>query len=161
MVSSFHREAREMLRLGLIGCSVLLLASLSVAKGNTDEEAIRKLDAEWSAAAHSKDVEKTISFYAEDGSLLPDSGPKATGMAQIRDAWSHLLGMPGVDLTFAPTKIEVAKSGDMAYDVGTYQLKMNDAQGNPTTQIGKYVVVWKKQADKKWKVMADIFNEDK
>lgn len=146
----------------LIGCSVLLLASLAPAqKGNTNEEAIRKLDAEWSAAAQNKDVEKSISFYAEDAVFLPTNAPKAEGKAQIRDAWSHLLGLPGVALNFGPTKIEVAKSRDMAYDVGTYELKMNDPQGNPTTEIGKYVVVWKKQPDKQWKVVADIFNPDK
>ena len=72
-----------------------------------------------------------------------------------------MLALPGVSLSFVPTSIEVAKSKDMAYDVGTYELKLNDPQGNPTTQIGKYVVVWKKQADKQWKVVADIFNPDK
>jgi uncharacterized protein (TIGR02246 family) len=151
-----------MRKLGLVGCSVLLLASLSLAKKtSTDEEAIRKLDAEWSAAAQGKDVEKSVSVYAEDAVFLPNGAPIATGKTQIRDAWSHLLALPGVELKFAPTTIEVAKSKDMAYDVGTYQLKVNDPQGNPTTQIGKYVVVWKKQPDKQWKVVADIFNPDK
>jgi uncharacterized protein (TIGR02246 family) len=151
-----------MRKLGLIGFSVLLLASLSPAqKGITDEEAIRKLDAEWSAAAQNKDVEKSVSVYAEDGVMLPSNAPIATGKAQIRDFWSHMLASPGFAVSFAPTKIEVAESKDMAYDVGTYELKLNDPQGNPTTVIGKYVVVWKKQPDKQWKVVADIFNPDK
>jgi ketosteroid isomerase-like protein len=71
------------------------------------------------------------------------------------------MSMPGFSLTFAPTKIEIAKAGDMAYDVGTAELKLNDASGNPTTTVGKYVVVWKKQPDKQWKAVADIFNTDK
>ncbi|MGH9498560.1 MAG: YybH family protein [Terriglobales bacterium] len=150
-----------MRKLWLMGCSILLLVSLAAAKGSSDEDAIRKLDADWSAAAQSKDVEKTIAAYAEDAVFLPSGAPIATGKAQIRDAWSHLLALPGVDLKFSPTKIEVAKSRDMAYDVGVYQLKVNDPQGNPTIQIGKYVVVWKKQGDKSWKAVADIFNPDK
>ncbi len=60
-----------------------------------------------------------------------------------------------------PPKIEVAKSKGMAYDVGMYQSKVNDPQGNPTTIIGKYVVVWRKQPDNHWKAVADIFNPDK
>jgi uncharacterized protein (TIGR02246 family) len=150
-----------MRKLSLIGWSVLLLASLSAAKGSSDEEAIRKLDADWSAAAQSKDVEKSVAVYAEDAVFLPNGAPIAAGKTQIRDSWSHLMALPGVELKFAPTNIDVAKSNDMAYDVGTYQLKVNDPQGNPTTQIGKYVVVWKKQPDKQWKVVADIFNPDK
>lgn len=149
-----------MRKIWMIGCSMLLLAALSPAQGNKNEEAIRKLDAEWSAAAQNKDVEKTVSVYAEDGMVLPSKAPKATGKAEIREFWSHLLALPGIDLTFVPTKIEVAKSNDIAYDIGTYELKANDAQGNPATEIGKYVVVWKRQPDKQWKVVADIFNAD-
>jgi uncharacterized protein (TIGR02246 family) len=154
----------KMKKLGLIG--LLFLAGMGVSfaqkpKGNADEQAIRKLDKEWSAAADSKDAEKTVSFYAEDGSAFPYNAPIATGKEQIRQMWSHLMSLPGFSLSFAPTKIEVAKSGELAFDVGTFVLKANDAQGNPTTTVGKYVVVWKKQANKQWKVAADIFNTDK
>lgn len=146
----------------LIGGAVLLVASLAMAgKTTTDEEAIRKQDTAWSAAAQSKDVEKTISFYADDASVLPAGSPKATGKEQIRAVWTHLLTELKADLSFGPAKIEVAKAGDMAYDIGTYELKVKDAQGNPMTEIGKFVVVWKKQPDKQWKVVADIFNADK
>ena len=142
----------------LAGC-VFLLASF--AQAQKDEDVIKKLDSDWSAAAQSKDVDKTVSFYAEDGSVLPTHAPIATGKAQVREVWAHLLSLPGVKVSFAPMKIDVAKSKDMAYDVGTYELTMNDDKGNPGTEIGKYVVVWKKQADKQWKVVADIFNPDK
>jgi len=131
------------------------------ANPNPDEQAIRKLDKDWSAAAQSKDVAKTISFYADDASALPFNAPIASGKDQIRDLWTHLTSMPGFSLTFGPTKIEVAKSGDLAYDVGTFELKANDAQGNATTQLGKYVVVWKKQSDKQWKAILDMFSTDK
>ena len=151
-----------MRRSAVVLCSVLLLAALLPAiAGASDEAAIRKLDVEWSAAAQSKNVDKTVSFYAEDGSVLPANAPKATGKEQIRAVWAHLLTELKADVSFAPTKIEVSKSGDLAYDIGTYELKVKDPQGKAVTEIGKYVVVWKKQSDKQWKVMADIFNADK
>jgi len=129
--------------------------------GTADEQAIRKLDKEWSAATQSKDAGKMLAYYAEDASALPFNAPIATGKEQIQKVWTGLMAMPGFSLSFAPTKIEVAKSGDLAYDVGAFELKFNDANGKPTTEIGKYVVVWKKQADKQWKAVADIFNTDK
>jgi ketosteroid isomerase-like protein len=49
----------------------------------------------------------------------------------------------------------------MAYDVGTFELKLNDAQSAAMTIPGKYVVVWKKQKGGSWKAEADIFNTDK
>jgi uncharacterized protein (TIGR02246 family) len=148
--------------------SVVLVAAVGIVgsgvaqgKRTENEEAIRKADAEWSHAAEAKDLEKTVSFYAEDGSVLPFGAPIATGKEQVRQVWSHLMSLPGFSLTFAPTKVQVAKAGDLAYDVGTFALKLNDAQGNATTTPGKYVVVWKKQADGAWKAVADIFNTDK
>ena len=64
-------------------------------------------------------------------------------------------------LRFTPAKIEASKSGDMAYEIGTFELKLNGPQGNGTTSPGKYVVVWRKQPTHNLKAVADIFNTDK
>jgi ketosteroid isomerase-like protein len=156
------------MKTGMIATAVglLLIAGTAIsvaqkANPNPDEQSIRKLDKEWSAAAGSRDVDKTVSFYADDASALPFNAPIATGKDAIRQVWTHLTSLPGFALTFGPTKIEVAKSGDLAYDVGTFELKANDAQGNSTTTVGKYTVVWKKQPDKQWKAIVDMFSTDK
>src|SRR5882757_11117284 len=73
------------------------------ANPNPDEQAIRKLDKDWSAAAGSKDVDKTVSFYSDDASALPFNAPIANGKDQIRQVWAHLTSLPGFALTFGPT----------------------------------------------------------
>src|SRR5882762_5615852 len=98
---------------------LLFAATASLAQKsnpNPDEQAIRQLDKDWSAAAQSKDVDKTVSFYADDASAFPFNAPIATGKEQTRQVWAHLTSLPGFSLTFSPTKIEVAKSSDLAYD---------------------------------------------
>jgi uncharacterized protein (TIGR02246 family) len=145
---------------------VLILAAAAGAQGkdtksSSAEKAIRDLDTAWSQAAQSKDLEKMVSYYADDASALPFNAPIATGKDLIRQLWSALMAKPGFSLTFAPTRITVAKSNDLAYEAGTFELKMNDAQNNPTTTNGKYVVCWKKQPKGDWKVEYDIFNTDK
>ncbi len=154
---------KSSMRLTAVALLLIAATAISIAQKpnpNPDEQAIRKLDTDWSAAAGSKDVDKTVSYYADDASAFPFNAPIATGKEQIRQVWAHLTSLPGFALSFSPTKIEVAKSGDIAYDIGTFELKTNDAQGNVSTEVGKYVVVWRKQ-DKQWKVVADIFNTDK
>jgi ketosteroid isomerase-like protein len=37
---------------------------------------------------------------------------------------------------------------------------MKDPDGKPMKDRGKFIEVWKKQADGKWKVVADMFNSD-
>lgn len=125
-----------------------------------DEKAIRETDAQWSKTAGANDLEGTVAFYTDDASLLPPNAPIATGKQAIRAVWAGLLG-PGVSLSWQPTKVEVARSGDLAYLVGTYQLTVKDPKGASMTDKGKMVEVWKKQADGKWKAVADIFNSDK
>ena len=130
------------------------------ASARADEQVIRDLDVEWSRAAENKDPDKFATFYSETGSALPFNAPIATGRAKVRELWRTLMAKPGFSLRFAPTHIEVAASRDLAFDVGTFVLSLNDDKGVSMTIPGKYVVVWKKQ-DREWKVEADIFNTDK
>src|ERR1700722_8017413 len=124
-----------------------------------DEKAIRDLDAQGSKAAAARDVDGTVSYYSDDASLLAPNAPIASDKQSIRSSWASLLG-PDTSLSWQANKVEVARSSDLAYLVGTYQLNTKDAQGKPVSNNGKFVKFWKKQADNKWKVVADIFNSD-
>ena len=150
----------------LVACLVGIVAATGANSGSSpvdrsaDEAAIRKIDAAWSHAAETKNLDGIVGPYAADGSVLPFNAPIGTGAVGIRQVWSSLISKPGFYLSFAPTKIAVAKSGDLAWEVGTFELKLNDAQSNPMTIPGKYVVTWNK-FDGTWKATADIFNTDK
>jgi uncharacterized protein (TIGR02246 family) len=127
---------------------------------STDERTIRDLETQWSKAAAEKDLEKMLSFYADDATVLPANAPAATTKDNARRLWTDLFASAGLALSWRTIKVEVAKSGEMAYATGTYELTTNDASGNPTTDHGKYLTVWEKQSDGKWKCAADIWNSD-
>jgi len=127
---------------------------------SADEAAIRESVVAWSKAAGRKELERCLSFYTEDACVLPFNAPIAQGKDQIRHVWSMLMSNPGYSLRFGPTKIEVARSGDLAYEIGTFDLTLASDAGKPNAMSGKYVVVWKKQANGMWKTAADIFNTD-
>jgi uncharacterized protein (TIGR02246 family) len=124
------------------------------------EKALRDLDAQWSAAAGAKDVDKTVSFYSNDAIVMPPNASAATTKESIRSAWKEMLASPGAAISWRTTKVEVAKSGDLAYVSGTYEETMTDGSGKPVKDHGKYVEVWEKQADGTWKCGADIWNSD-
>jgi ketosteroid isomerase-like protein len=152
------------LNLALCGCLALLLiaSGCNQAPPDTraaDEAAVRDADVQWSKTAGAHDLEGTIAFYSDDATVLPPNAPAATGKQAIRALWAPMVA-PDASISWEAGKVEVARSGDLAYTAGTYQLTMKDAQGNPVPDKGKFLEVWKKQADGKWKTVADIFNSD-
>ena len=71
-----------------------------------------------------------------------------------------MFASPGLVITWKPTKVQLAKSGDMGWVSGTYELTMNDASGKPIDDRGKYLEVWEKQTDGNWKCTADMWNSN-
>jgi uncharacterized protein (TIGR02246 family) len=123
-----------------------------------DEAAIRAADAAWSKAAGEKDLERTVSYYADGAVLMAAGSPLASGKDAIKKGFTEMMANPGFALSFAPTKVEVSKAGDLAYEIGDYSLTFSDKKGKPLTTKAKYVVVWGKQADGSWKVLVDAPN---
>lgn len=123
-----------------------------------DEAALKQWDDEWAKAASAKDVDKTVSYYADGALVLPPNGPTLTTKDEIRKAWHDMLTAPGFKGGWKSTKIEVARSGELAYVSGTWEFTMNDASGKPAVDRGNYLEIAKKQADGSWKCVADIWN---
>jgi ketosteroid isomerase-like protein len=140
--------------------SLAVVVGVSAADTKGIEQNLRDLDDQWSTAAGMKDLEKTVSFYSEDAIVMPPNAPAATTKEAIRKVWQDLLASPGLVMRWKTTKVEVANSGDLACISGTYDMTMNDPSGKPVNDHGKYVEVWEKQADGKWKCGTDIWNSD-
>lgn len=121
-----------------------------------DEAAIHAAVKEWSASAQAKDADKFCSFYAEDGVIMLEDAPDISGKAAIREGMGGMMQDPNFALSFAADKVVVARSGDLAYETGTYTMTLSDAKKQPSTEKGHYVVVWQKQADGVWKVVRDV-----
>jgi ketosteroid isomerase-like protein/quercetin dioxygenase-like cupin family protein len=131
----------------LTGCGA---PSVNVEK---EREALLQTDREWAGTI--KDTDKFLSYFASDATVYPPGMPMATGSAQVRETITKMMSAPGFALTFAPTKAVVSASGDVGYTAGTY-----DASMGGVAEKGKYITVWKKQADGSWKATDDIFNAD-
>src|SRR5271168_4542113 len=91
-----------------------------------DEAAIRAASAAWSQAATSKDLDKAVSFYADAALILPEKAPAVRGNENIRKNWAPLLALPGPGLSWQTSSLDVARSGDLAYETGTYNFVTTD-----------------------------------
>ena len=75
------------LRLSVVLAVFTGAVSLGVAQisgQSADQNEIRKADTAWSHAAETKELDKFVSFYADDASAFPFNAPIANGKEQIR-----------------------------------------------------------------------------
>jgi uncharacterized protein (TIGR02246 family) len=144
-------------------CVFFLAAGCEKAPVDTrpqDERAIREADAAALQAVQTRDVDRAVANYAADASWLPPNAPAVSGKDAIRAGWSRLMASPGFAIDWQIDKVEVARAGDLAYTLYTYQLTTQGPDGKIATDRGKDMAVWKKQADGIWKIVADTFNSD-
>jgi ketosteroid isomerase-like protein len=124
------------------------------------EDAVRKADADWVRAAQTKKVDDWVAFYSEDAVILPPNDNTVAGKANLSKPIGDLLALPGLVISWQPTKVEVAKSADLAYLYGTYQMTATGPDGKPIQDHGKMLEIWKKQADGSWKCAVDTWSSD-
>jgi len=136
------------------------VSSSAQKKNSTAEDAIRAADQGWEHVFGMKDLKASVDFCAEDASFMPPNSPIATGKQAIGQVFTGFFAIPEIKLNWHPTKIGVARSGELGYSVGVYEMSFKDPAGKQVTDRGKYVTVWKKQSDGSWKVVNDIFNSD-
>ena len=123
-----------------------------------ETEAIRKADADWNTAMGSRNVDEFVNYFADDGVLMMPNMAAMNGAEAIRAGVSPM--MSAMQVSWTATNADVAASGDLGYTTGTYQASMTMPDGTTHPDNGKYVTIWKKQADGSWKVVVDIFNSD-
>ena len=141
----------------LFGAFITLFAAqASACNVQAEQQKIREVSKRWVAAVARKDTKAIGNLYTADGMFFPPNSPRVDGQQAIEKAWGGLLKLPGVTLTFQPTRIDISKACDMGVDIGTYELGFDTKKGRVKDR-GKYVVVWKKTGDI-WKAFTDIFN---
>lgn len=112
--------------------------------------------AEFETAFNGKDAAAVAELYTEDAAIFPPDAPRIDGKEGIGKYWGGAIEAGLSDL--ALSAVEIEDSGNSAYEVGTFSLKA-PAEGGASTDVkGQYIVIWKKDADGKWRLHRDIWN---
>ena len=121
---------------------------------------LRAADSALTAAVEAKDPARTASFYALDATMLPVAEPTIMGRAGIEQEWAKVFGIPGFRNVARITHLEVARGGSLGYTQGTYETEMVETNGSPAVERGKWVTIWRRDANGGWSIAVDIFNTD-
>ena len=118
--------------------------------------AIEEGNAKFGKAVRKGDGAAIAALYAEDATLLPPDSDMIKGLGGIEAFWKGGLQMGIKEAVL--TTVDVSAAGELAYEIGTFALKVQPEGKEPIGQKGKYVVVWKKAPDGSWKLHVDIWN---
>ena len=127
-------------------------ASLSEA----DLAAIGEVRAAMVNASLTGDADAGAALYAEDAIQLPPNAPAVRGRAAIREADAAL----GALSTFELRPEETWGVGDFAYDRGTYSLSVQMPDTATYREVGKYLVLLRRQTDGSWKMTTAMWSSD-
>ena len=142
----------------ICACAFALTTHFSFAKSDDDAKTLTALDNDWSKAAVARDVSKVASFYADDASVYPPNEKMVKGRAAAQKLWGEALNTPGYTISWKT--VSAGTDGNLGYTAGTYTESMKAADGKTTNGTGKYLCVWRKGSDGKWKAIHDMWNSD-
>jgi ketosteroid isomerase-like protein len=125
----------------------------------TEAELVGQLLLDWDNAVNSGDSAQTAALYADGGVMMPPDAPAMVGREAIQ---SHLDTMHAVGkLTVKDSLLGSHKSDDAIGAHGTWTIDIAPAEGDPMQDSGRWIGMWKLQADGSWKIARNIWNSDR
>lgn len=149
----------------LILVSTMMLIITACTQNTIDQQAeaekLMEMSRSWAKSVKDKDVEKMLSYWAEDAIVMSPNEPSVVGIEALRGMVERSMNIPGFEINWEPQKAYVSKSGDLGYVIiKNYMTMPVDTLGNTRTIFNKGVEIWKKQENGTWKNVIDISNSD-
>jgi uncharacterized protein (TIGR02246 family) len=116
-------------------------------------QAIEESNAMFVQAYNRGDAAACAANFLEDGAILAPNQPAVLGKQAVEGFFKGMIEELGG--TGAIEIVEVDAAGDLAYQSATYSFESNEG-----SDAGKFVEVYKRQADGSWKIRLTIFNSD-
>lgn len=136
----------------------LLMTGACTRPVDTDHETQTLLaaDSAWQAVASAgEDADSVLSFWTDDARVVMPGQVTLQGKDAIRQMITGSFATPGFRVTWVPERAVVSASGDLGYTVGTNAFTVPDSAGVPATMAGRYIAVWRKGTDGRWRCVED------
>jgi ketosteroid isomerase-like protein len=146
-----------------IGLAVLMMASASLAPAQQASDpklaglraAIDSGNAEYIRGFGAGDAAQVAAAYAPDGGRFSGGGHIARGTSAIRADVAKLIHEVG-PITVTLTTLDVWLMDDRAYETGKWTYAWAKKGGGLTTIGGRYVTIWGRQSNGRWRIVADV-----
>jgi|SRR5579862_1320157 len=116
------------------------------------------LEAKFAADTAKGGGEAFAKWFADDAVTLSNGQAPVVGQAAI--AADTKWAAADYQLIWKPEGGRMGPAGDMGFTWGHYEGHFKQKDGTPGVTTGRYMTVWKKQADGSWKVALDASNNE-
>ena len=142
-------------KLHLLSIVAFSLAAILPAGAADDvEQAIRSQVEVFEQALNAGNGTQVGALYTEDAIAFPPGSPRVEGREAIGKLWQSVIDSGAKDFELEAVEIGAGPE-KTAYEVGRVSLA---TPGGPAE--GKYIVIWKQDDDRVWRLHRDIWNMD-
>lgn len=125
-----------------------------------ERQRLLERDAEWAALSSAgQDVERILSFWADDAVVYPPGMPTVRGKAALRSYVQGALATPGFHITWTSSEATLSPDGQLAYVLSTNAVTMPGPAGQLATTRGRGMTVWHREPEGVWRCAVDIWND--
>jgi len=136
---------------------ILVVAACAPAPQPVSSEVLMEADRAFDAAVAAGGTDAWVSWFAEDGAMIQPGLGEVRGHAAVRQTMGAL-DDANVSLRWQPERADIAASGDLGWTTGSYVSEVSTPDGTTQRATGRYVSIWRLQADGTWKVVMDLGN---
>jgi uncharacterized protein (TIGR02246 family) len=134
-------------------------AAATSADAGAARQAIDSANARFADAMKRGDTTAMASNYSDDAIVMMPGVEAWRGRDAVRKGFAGFVSQAPVK-EFTGKTDDVMVAGDVAVETGTYEMTLQPKGGKEIKDKGKYLTIWKRQADGSWKIVRDINNSD-
>jgi ketosteroid isomerase-like protein len=147
-----------------LAVTLAALFLISCAQQQPDLAALRKTVDAYNAASRESmltgNSDKLMSYYEDDALEMAPNMAVMKGKDAIRAFQNSMskMGMKFNAVTFETSDLQAG--GKVAYEIGSYDMTITMAPMGEMKDNGKYIALWRQQADGAWKVHAEMWSSN-
>ena len=152
-----HHYAAVVMSLMLFACARMTPPTFDAA---SEGAKLLQRDREWAdLATAGRDVEKVVSYWADDAVVLEPGQAPVEGKAAIRAMVTSSFASPGFRIHWVSQMPIFSPDGKMAYMRATQEMNVHGPNGEPMTLRLQGYTVWRLDADGQWRCVVDIASD--
>jgi uncharacterized protein (TIGR02246 family) len=144
-----------LLVLGILLVFVIVDPIAAQSRNTKLNSAVRKANAEWAAAMKTGDAAVIAAPYADHAVFVGIDGSCIQGRDAIEKMYRERFAQAGVASSTRIDSKHLIVDGDLAYESGYGEMGVTKA-GKLTVKGGRYLTIWQRQADGKWKIIRNV-----